>query len=88
MAASYITREDEVADEGYDASETPAAAVDRALRYWGGPGIGAGTRNGLVEFGRDVESAIVADWQESSYRALRQNALRLMLATSPDMQTC
>jgi hypothetical protein len=30
----------------------------------------------------------VASWQETSYRALRQNALRLMLATSPDMQTC
>jgi uncharacterized protein (DUF1800 family) len=88
IAASYVTGEDELSDEGYPASETPAQAVDRALRYWGGPTIGTGTRAGLVEFGRAVEDAIGAGWQESSYRALRQNALRQLLATSPDMQTC
>ena len=88
IAASYITREDEASDESYDSDETPVQAVDRALRYWGGPTIATGTRTDLVNFGRDVEGSIVADWQETSYRALRQNALRLMLATSPDMQTC
>ena len=83
-----MTREDEVSDDGYDAGETPAEAVEKALRYWGNPAIAAATRDELVGFGRDVESAIVADWQQTTFRALRQNALRLLLATSPDMQTC
>jgi hypothetical protein len=26
------------------------------------------------------------DWRQSSYRGLRQNALRLLIANSPDMQ--
>jgi hypothetical protein len=28
----------------------------------------------------------MADWEQSPYRAMRQNALRLLIATSPDMQ--
>ena len=28
-----------------------------------------------------------ADWQQETYRALRQNALRMLIATSPDFQT-
>ena len=88
VAASQITREDEASDESYDASETPAEAVDKALRYWGKPTVAAGTRDELIRFGRGVEDAIVADWQEATFRALRQNALRMLLATSPDMQTC
>jgi uncharacterized protein (DUF1800 family) len=88
IAASYLTREDELDGDSYDARETPAQAVDKALRYWGGPAIAEGTRAALVGFGRAVEDVIADEWQESSYRALRQNALRQMLATSPDMQTC
>jgi Protein of unknown function (DUF1800) len=88
IAASYVTREDEITDDGYDSGESPAEALDRALRYWGNPTIGAATRDALVSFGREVEGVIVGDWQESTYRALRQNALRQLLATSPDMQTC
>ena len=88
IAATYLTREDEVSDDGYDAGETPSEAVEKALRYWGNPAIAAATRDELVGFGRDVESAIVADWQQTTFRALRQNALRLLLATSPDLQTC
>jgi uncharacterized protein (DUF1800 family) len=88
IAATYLTGEDQVSDEGYDAGETPAAAVDKALRYWGDPTITSGTRAELIEFGREVEGTIVAEWQEATFRALRQNALRLLLATSPDMQTC
>ena len=28
----------------------------------------------------------LAEWQQSPYRAIRQNALRMLIATSPDMQ--
>ena len=29
---------------------------------------------------------MTAKWQQSPYRAMRQNALRMLIATSPDMQ--
>ena len=31
-----------------------------------------------------ADAAAVADWQKNAYRALRQNALRMLIATSPD----
>ena len=85
-AASQLTRDDEADTETYDASETPQEALDRALAYWAKPALSATTRNRLIEFGEDVEAAIRANWQRSAYRALRQNALRMLIATSPDMQ--
>jgi uncharacterized protein (DUF1800 family) len=86
-ATSRIVDRDEIStDEGYPATETPAEALERAHRYWGEPTVTPATREGLLAFGQAVEDAIEANWQESSYRALRQNAMRLLLATSPDMQ--
>lgn len=88
IAASYITRDDEVDPGEYVASEAASEAVDKALRYWGDPFIDETTRAGLEEFGEAVEGAITASWQNNQYRGLRQNALRLMVAVSPQMQTC
>ena len=88
IAASYITGDDEVDPEGnYSDDETPAEAVEKALKYWANPPIDPATQAGLVAFGGAVEDAIVADWQEGTFRALRQNALRLMIAVSPELQT-
>jgi hypothetical protein len=28
------------------------------------------------------------DWRQSAYRGLRQNALRMLIANSPEMQAC
>lgn len=88
IAASYITREDQVQGDNYPADESVSEALDKALRYWADPILTPATRGELERFGRDVEDAIQHTWQRSSFRALRQNALRLMVATSPDMQTC
>lgn len=88
IAASYITREDEFDHEGYSTTETPAEAVDKALQYWADPALESHTRDGLEQFGRNVEEAIEANWQRGPHRALRQNALRILVATAPDMQTC
>jgi hypothetical protein len=35
-----------------------------------------------------VQAAATEDWQQSTYRALRQNGLRMLIATSPDLQSC
>ncbi|MGZ8667666.1 MAG: DUF1800 family protein, partial [Solirubrobacterales bacterium] len=70
----------------YDRHETPQQAVDKALKYWGNPTLSAATLTALVDFGEAVEGEISADWQRSTFRALRQNALRALVATSPDQQ--
>ena len=88
FAVSYITRKDEIENfDEYPANETAVEAVDRALGYWGDPVIDTATRDGLIEFGEAVGAVIEDDWQKRTYRGLRQNALRVMVAMSPEMQT-
>ncbi|OLE37486.1 MAG: hypothetical protein AUG48_04325 [Actinobacteria bacterium 13_1_20CM_3_68_9] len=88
-AVTEIVRAEELDPGRYDhTAEGPRAAVDRALRYWGGPTITKTTRAQLERFGRRVENAIDADWKDGYYRGLRQNALRMLVATAPDLETC
>ena len=73
---------DEVGVEG------PRAAVDRALRYWGASRVRRATRWELEDFAQRVENAIDASEDAGTYRVLRQRALRVLVATAPDMETC
>jgi uncharacterized protein (DUF1800 family) len=86
-AAAYISRDDQVTPGGYSATETASEAVDNALHYWGDPVIDSVTRAGLEAFSKEVELAITASSQNARFRGMRQNALRMMVAVSPRMQT-
>jgi uncharacterized protein (DUF1800 family) len=89
IAASRIAREDVLETKyPYDVTENAPTAVDRALAYWGNPLIGDATRAELEGFATRVEGLIDRQWKQSQYRVLRQNALRMLVATSPDLQTC
>jgi uncharacterized protein (DUF1800 family) len=89
FAVAEMVEPDQIDTGGaYNTDEGPKDAVDRALRYWGSPMITTTTRSHLVRFAQRVEDAIDASWKRTAYRALRQNALRVLLATSPDMETC
>ena len=59
----------------------------KALRYWGSPSISESTEKALLTFCNSVDKAAREDWQKSTFRALRQSALRMLIATSPDLQT-
>ena len=72
----------------YDVTETAEAAVARAIEFWGNPAVTQTTRAGLVQFANDADALADARWKRRSYPILRQNALRMLVATSPDMQTC
>jgi uncharacterized protein (DUF1800 family) len=63
-------------------------AVDEAIRFWGNPSVSGATRSALERFA--TESGALADkkWKIGSYGVLRQNALRMLVATSPDLHTC
>ncbi len=73
--------------EHYDAEESANAAVQKALRFWGSPSLSSTTTKELHSFSARVESIATDDWQQEAYRALRQNALRMLIASSPEFQT-
>ena len=88
LTASNVLREHEE-DPGkpYDETEQPAAAVDKALAFWGGPTVSGTTRGRLLAFSERVATAADKPYKRRGYFASRQNALRLLIATSPDLLT-
>ncbi|MCB0865854.1 MAG: DUF1800 domain-containing protein [Solirubrobacterales bacterium] len=86
-AAGQSTDLDSADDDDYDAKETPKQALEAALRFWGKPTVSDRTRRELLQFCSRVEKVATEEWQQQSYRALRQNALRILIASSPDYMT-
>jgi hypothetical protein len=72
----------------YPIHEGPGEAVEKALRFWNDPPLSPHTRHHLLEFSRRAQRGIKADWEQVSYRILRQNALRALIPTTPEWQTC
>jgi uncharacterized protein (DUF1800 family) len=72
----------------YPERETPSQALATALAHWGNPQLSSDTRDSLLGFSRRAQRGIRADWERVSYRILRQNALRALIPTTPDWQTC
>jgi uncharacterized protein (DUF1800 family) len=68
--------------------DDPKTAVERALAFWGNPSISGNTREGLLAFAGRVEAAANTTGRKKSFPILRQNSLRMLIATSPDLQTC
>lgn len=67
----------------------PRALTEQALSFWGEPTVSAATRDALVAYARSaaVDSA-TASWEREQYPVLTLNALRALVAASPDYQTC
>jgi hypothetical protein len=72
----------------YPTHEGPGEAVEKALGFWNDPPLSPHTRHHLLEFSRRAQRGIKADWEQVSYRILRQNALRSLIPTTPEWQTC
>ena len=72
--------------DDYDETETPAAAVAAARAWAGNPSLSSETVSLLTSFATDALAG-AGGWQLSTYRGLRQNALRHLILASPDFQT-
>jgi hypothetical protein len=72
----------------YDQTETPQTALDRALQFWGRPTLTQETRDELLRYAAAAIPAATPSWHVGYFRAQRQNALRHLIAMSPDFQTC
>jgi hypothetical protein len=91
--ASYVTGKTypnpwpSAGEAKYSETEEPAAALARAYAYWGSPGLSSETQACIASFAQScLEGVLTASWERSPYKAMRQNALRMLIATSPDMQ--
>jgi hypothetical protein len=68
----------------YDTTEDPATAVTRAMAFLGNPSISAEAQRVIADFAAAAVPATTPSWARGTYRAYRQNALRMLIATSPD----
>jgi hypothetical protein len=91
--ASYVTARSypnpwpEEGEPRYSETEGPGEALASALSYWGQPALSGETTGCIAAFAHScLEGVATAEWQQSPYRAIRQNALRMLIATAPDLQ--
>ena len=86
--AHYLLENEYVPNSGYSATETPQEALTAALAYWGNPSLSAETRSELERFAGACLPLTIQTWERAPLRAYRQNALRHLVATSPDLHLC
>jgi hypothetical protein len=64
------------------------ALLDRALAFWHRPALGPDTRRALLTFAhRSLADAKGTSWKRQQYSVLALNALRHLIAVSPELQT-
>jgi uncharacterized protein (DUF1800 family) len=65
-----------------------AALLDGALAFWNHPALTDRTRSALLAFARAaLADAGKASWKRKQYPVMAQNALRQLIAMSPELQT-
>ena len=62
--------------------------VARALALLGDPTLTAQTEKALMRFAKRSLADADAGWKKRQYPPLIENALRQLLASAPDLQTC
>jgi uncharacterized protein (DUF1800 family) len=72
----------------YDVDEDAATAVTRAMAALGNPSLSVETQKVIADFAITSVSPTAPSWARGPHRAMRQNALRQLIATSPDLQVC
>ncbi len=70
----------------YDPTEDVTTALASAMAYWGDPLLSTESAQCIAAFAESCLPSSIPEWEESSLRAMRQNALRMLIATAPDMQ--
>jgi uncharacterized protein (DUF1800 family) len=65
----------------------PAQLVERAIAFWGSPTVSTQTRGALLAFAQAALGDADRTWKRQQYPVLTQNALRQLLAVSPDLMT-
>jgi hypothetical protein len=88
MIASYAIRTHVLESDKVRLPDDAAKLMKRAESFFGDPAITKQTRNELKRFTRRALGNATEQWKKEQYPALIENALRQLLASSPDLQTC
>jgi uncharacterized protein (DUF1800 family) len=86
--AAYAIRPRVLKDDAKHVPHDPQKLVHRAHALLGHPTLTGHTEAALARFARRALADANADWKRRSYPPLVENALRQLLATAPDLQTC
>jgi uncharacterized protein (DUF1800 family) len=62
--------------------------LERALAFWGKPALSPRTKRALRAFAVRALADADRNWKKTQYPPLVENALRHLIAVSPDLQTC
>ncbi|WP_205698292.1 DUF1800 family protein [Conexibacter sp. SYSU D00693] len=76
-----------VIKDGEYAQEAPGEAVAKALAFWGDPQTSPETRARLEAFVARANARMDAKWKRQQHPRMVQNALRVLVVTSPDFLT-
>jgi uncharacterized protein (DUF1800 family) len=66
---------------------SPAELVSAAIAFWGSPAISSTVRTGLEKYAADTLATATERWEKTVTPVLALNALRMLVATSPDYLT-
>jgi len=70
-------------------SSDPKTLTRHAIAFWGHPTISPPTQRALHAYARSAAiDAATADWERQQFPVLTLNALRALVAASPDYHTC
>jgi hypothetical protein len=87
MIAQYVCNPAQSDPDKDTAPFDAAQLVARALAFWGSPAISAPVRAGLERYAAATLATADQNWKRDSYPVLAENALRMLVATSPDYLT-
>jgi hypothetical protein len=66
----------------------PEKLVNDALGFWGNPPVSDETRAALLAFAQKaMEAAVADDYRQKTFPVMTLNALRHLIAVSPELQT-
>jgi uncharacterized protein (DUF1800 family) len=86
--AAYAIRPRVLKDNAKHVPHDPHKLVHRAEALFGHPTVTGHTQATLQRFAKHAMADANSDWKKRSYPPLVENALRQLLATAPDLQTC
>jgi hypothetical protein len=85
--AAWICQKDPLDPDKAHSPSDAAGLVDRARGYWAGHPLTHPVRGALEGYARDALASAKHPWERDTYPVLTENALRMLIAASPDFLT-